>query len=169
MFLVGGFAESLYLREVIKASLIKRHIDLWVPNDSWTAVVRGAAIFGIEKSSNKSITKMTACLRSYGVSNNVPFSEISHDLEDRDIDLISKTSMAKDQLVWLIKKDDLILSDEPKQASATFTKKVISKDFTEGTIPIYVYDGRRDRIPDRLADAENGLFDTNSNVVSLLG
>jgi hypothetical protein len=126
----------------------------------WTAVVRGAAIFGIEKSSNKSITKMTACGRSYGVSVNVPFSDITHDREDHDVDLISKTSMAKDQLMWPIKKDDLILSDQPKEATATFTKKVVNKDFTKGTIPIYVYDGRRDRIPDRLADAENGSLIT---------
>ncbi|KAE8452931.1 hypothetical protein EG329_013203 [Mollisiaceae sp. DMI_Dod_QoI] len=157
VFLVGGFAESLYLQEVVKNSLVKRHIDLWVPDDSWTAVVRGAAIFGIEKSSNKSITKMTACDRSYGVSYNAPFSDIAHDREDHYLDLISKTAMAEDQLMWLVKKDDLILSDEPKEATATFTKKVVNKDSTKGTIPIYVYDGCRDRIPDRLADAENEL------------
>lgn len=106
---------------------------------------------------------MTACTRSYGVCVNVPFSDITHDPEDLEVDLISKTSIAKDQLTWLIKKDDLILSDQPKESTATFTKKVRNKNSTDGAIPIYLFDGRRDRIPDRLADAEGGSL---INVIS---
>jgi len=58
--------------------------------------------------------------------------------------------MAKDQLMWLIKKEDLILSNKPKEVAATFTKNLTETGVKTGTIPVYVYDGDRGRIPERL-------------------
>ena len=79
-----------------------------------TAVVRGAAIFGIEKPTNKALSTMTPCPRHFGVSVSECFSEIRHPPEDRVVDPVTGMAMAKDQLLWLIKKEDLILSDDPR-------------------------------------------------------
>lgn len=101
---------------------------------------------------------MSACARSYGVSVHAPFSDVTHDSRDRVEDSLTTTAMAKDQLMWLIKKEDLILSNKPKEVTATFTKNFTETGPRTGSIPIYVYDGDRDRIPDRLANAQNGLL-----------
>lgn len=87
----------------------------------------------------------------------MPFSDITHDVRDRVEDPLVPI-MAKDQLVWLIKKEDLILSNEPKEVTAPFTVNLTETGPRNGTIPIYAYDGDRDRLPDRLANAENGLL-----------
>ncbi|KAH6724439.1 hypothetical protein DL95DRAFT_464978 [Leptodontidium sp. 2 PMI_412] len=157
VFLVGGFAESKYLQSSINESLQMRGLELRIPDTSWTAVVQGAAIFGIEKSTNTaSLSVMTACDRSYGIAMFVPFSEVEHHEKDYFLDPLTKTAMAKEQLKWLIKKGDLILSDEPKEVRAG----PIDFNFTEnssrrGTIPIYSYDGKD--TPDRLAIYESDL------------
>jgi hypothetical protein len=123
----------------------------------WTAVVRGAAIFGIEKSANKSLSTMTACARSYGVTHDEPYSDVLHDKRDKVVDTITGIAFAKEQLKWLIIKGDLILSSDPKEARSTF-----NANFAEagpkpsGSIPIWAYDG--DNLPDRLANSESGSF-----------
>jgi hypothetical protein len=48
--------------------------------------------------------------------------------------------MAKEQLLWLIKKGDLILSDEPKVVRQIFNKTFSKTEPRIGTIPIYSYD-----------------------------
>jgi hypothetical protein len=101
---------------------------------------------------------MSACARSYGVPIYPPFSGVAHDSRDRVEDLLNPTIMAKDQLMWLIKKEDLILSNEPKEVTATFTKNFTETGPRTGVIPIYVYDGDRDTIPNRLANSQNGLL-----------
>lgn len=96
---------------------------------------------------------MSACTRSYGLCVHVPFSDIAHDVGDRVEDPIAPI-MAKNQLLWLI----LILSNEPKEVTVPITLNITETGPRKGTIPIYAYDGDRDRLPDRLANAENGLL-----------
>jgi len=108
---------------------------------------------------------MSACARSYGVCIHAPFSEIAHDRRDRIEDTLTTAAMAKDQLMWLIKKEDVILSDKPKEVTATFTKNFTETGARTGSIPIYVYDGDRDRIPDRLANSKNGSLISFSNLI----
>ncbi|KAH0538333.1 hypothetical protein FGG08_005068 [Glutinoglossum americanum] len=155
IFLIGGFAESKYLREEIEYSLRLRNIQVRRPDTSWTAVVRGAAIFGIEKSTSKVLSAMSACPRSYGVSVSQSFSEIQHDDQDYFVDPLTKTPMAKEQLMWLIKKGDLILSDEPKVVKQWFTKIFSETGPREGKIPLYAYS--EDDIPERTFDSQNEL------------
>jgi len=152
IFLVGGFAESEYLRQEIELSLGLRHIQLRRPDTSWTAVVRGAAIFGIEK---PVLPAMSASSRSYGVSVSESFSEIRHSVQDRFVHPIARAEMAMEQLLWLIKKGDLILSDEPKVVKQRFAKNFSETDPRTGTLPIYSYDDKD--IPERLANSQREL------------
>jgi len=157
VFLVGGFAESPYLQTSIEEYLssLRYKVELRRPDTSLTAVVRGAAIFGIEKSSNKAISSMSACPRSYGISADIAFSEIVHDPEDRISDSLTKKDVVRDQLKWLIKKGDLILSDQMRAVSGTLKVDFKSTQLKRGSIPIYAYDD--DDLPDSLNHARNEL------------
>ena len=64
--------------------------------------------------------------------------------------------MAKEQLMWLIKKGDLILSANPAEVKQVFTKAFSETDARNGYLCIYTYG--HDDIPNRLANAENGKF-----------
>jgi len=122
-----------------------------------TAVVRGAAIFGIEKAANRSVPTMSACPRSYGVSVNAAFSEFLHDPRDLVPDPWTQAPVAQDQLKWLIKKGELILSNDLKEATAGPFKKNFTKTSSKiGSFPIYAYDD--DDLPEQLARARNGTF-----------
>jgi hypothetical protein len=101
---------------------------------------------------------MRPCDQSYGLSVNAPFSEITHDIRDLTIDPVTTTAVAKNQLVWLIKKEDLILSNQPTEATATFSKNFNTNSPRTGTVPIYMYGGDRYDIPQRLANSRNGLL-----------
>lgn len=48
-----------------------RELDLQIPETSWTAVTRGAAIFGIEKSASK--VTMSACTEAMDYVYMCPF------------------------------------------------------------------------------------------------
>jgi hypothetical protein len=118
---------------------------------SWTAVVRGAVIFGIEK---PLLPSMSACSRSYGVSVTESFSDIRHNVKDCSVHPVAKVPMAEGQFLWLIKKGDLILSNEPKVVKQLFTKMFLEAEERTGTIPIYSYDD--DDLPERFANAQCG-------------
>lgn len=119
-----------------------------------TAVVRGAAIFGIEKSTNNAISSMSACPRSYGISADIAFSEIVHDPAERIRDETTMKDVARDQLKWLIKKGDLILSDQMRAVSSSLKIDFKASQPKRGTIPIFAYDD--DDLPDSLTHARNG-------------
>ncbi|KAH0558449.1 hypothetical protein GP486_004895 [Trichoglossum hirsutum] len=63
--------------------------------------------------------------------------------------------MAREQLLWLIKKGDLILSNEPKVAQQRFTRNFYENGSRKGKIIIYAYDD--DDIPERLYNSESDL------------
>lgn len=155
VFLVGGFAESPYLQTSINEYLssLRSKVDLRRPDTSLTAVVRGAAIFGIEKSTNNAISSMSACPRSYGISADIAFSEIVHDPAERIRDETTMKDVARDQLKWLIKKGDLILSDQMRAVSSSLKIDFKASQPKRGTIPIFAYDD--DDLPDSLTHARN--------------
>ncbi|KAH0556727.1 hypothetical protein GP486_005482 [Trichoglossum hirsutum] len=98
---------------------------------------------------------MSACSRSYGISVSEPFSNVIHDNRDRVTDPINNTITAKDQLRWLIKKGDLMLSNQPKIKREWFTISFQEHSPRDGAIPIYSYD--YDDLPSRCGNALNEL------------
>jgi len=117
-------------------------------------VVRGAAILGIEKETSRALCTMSACPKSYGISVHEPFSNALHDDKDRVANPINNMIMAKDQLRWLIKKGDLMLSNQPKMKREWFTISFQEHGPRDGAIPIYSY--RYDDLPYRCDNALNG-------------
>lgn len=119
-----------------------------------TAVVRGAAIFGIEKSANKTTTTMCACPRSYGVLDSTLYSDVNNCSQDRVTDPILNKDMAKNQLRWLIKKGDLVLSNRIKEVSRPFDRMFTEYGSKKGTIPIFAYN--YDDLPERYDNSHSG-------------
>ena len=124
-------------------------------------MVRGAAIFGIEKPASNALSTMSACPRSYGVSVSASYSNIEHHSQDEVVDSLTKMAMAREQLMWLIKKGDLILSDQPKVVKRWFTMNFPENGPRRGIIPIYAYDD--DDIPKRLGNSKNGKLNSSSS------
>src|ERR1700760_4001639 len=53
---------------------------------SWSAVTRGAAIYGIEKSQHKNAIKTKPCPSNYGIATNEDYQTSWIKLEDLDLD-----------------------------------------------------------------------------------
>jgi hypothetical protein len=155
------------LRDEINRSLEIRGIKLCVPEEhSWTAVVQGAVLCGIEKDTTSRLSIASPCLRHYALAQSQKFSTIYHGQEDLGLDPITKMSVAVDQLDWLLNKNDLILSDEPTEVLRTyyvpFKKKTIKTDL-KGTLQFYAFDNDDIPRPTKLL----GSYDGRSNQTTL--
>ncbi len=87
----------------------------------------------------------------------VPFSKIENNPSDRVTDPFLKMDVAQEQFRWLIRKGDLILSDEIKEAAGPFERIFTETGSKTGSIPIYAYDDDDD-LPDRYSNSRNGSF-----------
>jgi hypothetical protein len=99
---------------------------------------------------------MSACPRSYGVSASASYCDVDHHGKDHVVDPLTKMAMAKEQLMWFIKKGDLILSDQAREVRRWFTMNFPENGPRKGVIPVYAYDD--DDIPDRLSNSKEGKF-----------
>ena len=112
ILLVGGFGESEYLYQCVSDWASKWEIQTIQPRDAATAIVRGAVIKGMEPTSGPSKSEvLRRARRSYGVPTNRPFIPHVHSAEDAYIDPDSNQRLARNQVSWFIRKNDLV-SDE---------------------------------------------------------
>lgn len=140
IFLVGGFGESIYLQKELELSLRLRQIQLRRPDTSWTAVVRGAVIHGIEKSVHKNLTIMKSCPRNYGILLNQSYSGVRHPKRaDCYIDPLTSRTMAASQMTWLIRKGDLLLSSQLKEGEERVTFKFSEEGSRKFSLAVYQY------------------------------
>lgn len=125
------------------------------PDTSLTAVARGAVLCGIEKLTTKNLSKASSCRRHYAISVNQQFSAILH--HDKDVNIQPRTNqkVAVGQLVWLFKKGDLVLSDEPKEVQYVITVAFNASEDRKGNLKIYSYDD--DDPPERIHNSINGI------------
>ncbi|KAH7070302.1 hypothetical protein FB567DRAFT_613128 [Paraphoma chrysanthemicola] len=159
LFLVGGFGSSPYLRYYIQRSMEVYNIKFRTPDTSWTAVVQGAVVCGIDSAQISSVQRGRATKHSYGVCMNEVFQETNHARED----LIAGRNgqlYAESQLIWLINEGDVFFVDEPRKVSKlfdiTFDKMQRYLD-----IPIYQHstpsDENEEDRPERLNNAINDV------------
>jgi hypothetical protein len=97
---------------------------------------------------------METCPRSYGVMLNRVYTGVRFKKEDAYTDEATGRVMAHGQMTWLIKKGDLLLSDEPKESEQEFSFKFNETDVRVFNFPIYEYS--EDDIPDRFDNAQEG-------------
>ncbi|KAH7115268.1 hypothetical protein B0J11DRAFT_471111 [Dendryphion nanum] len=159
VFLVGGFGRSEYLRDQVKNHLSLEKLKLRMPDDkSWTAVVQGAVICGIEKSSSQKLVRAGACRHHYGIAPNQIFSDAHHSLEDRVEDPKTGLVFARGQMNWLLNKGDLVRSSAPLIVEKEITLTFLKSEEKKKIIPIYRYSRDDDR-PERYHEARNEVLE----------
>lgn len=177
MFLVGGFGESRYLQEALTRSLsLRGKITIRRPDQekacvhaafpqmytdnvlSWTAVVQGAVIYGIEKEEKQHRTTMTSCEKSYGVVLNETERPHVHHQRDQIRDTLTDTTMAYQQLKWMVKRGDLILSSEAKVEKQDMAFHFEEHGDRSFNLPVYEYIHDDDDLPERYQTGQHGLY-----------
>lgn len=102
------------------------------PETSWSAVVQGAVLCGVEKTTIPSspthgLTIVTSFEKSYGFPMDILASEIDNTLEDTTVG-VDGHIYAEKLMVWLFDKDDAIFGNKPMTASRSIPF------FAEGSI-----------------------------------
>lgn len=100
------------------------------------------------------MTTLSTCSKSYGVNLNEMDSIHKYSREDVYVDPVTNNAMARTQLTWLIRKGDLILSDEKREAEKEFMHTFSDPDDRKFKLPIYEY--ADDDLPDRYETGQNG-------------
>jgi hypothetical protein len=104
IILAGGFADSLYLWKVLHKWCHEggRDIELLAPREPWSAIVRGAALRGLEGS----FVRDKYCKRHYGIQISKPYDG-SPDIPSEDIwenPFRGGEKFARGYMDWRIKK-----------------------------------------------------------------
>jgi hypothetical protein len=115
-------------------------------------------MYGIEKGEHKKLTTMSTCSRSYGVALNEVYSPIKYDRKDQYLDPVTNCEMAQQQITWLVRRGDLILSDDKKVIEKEFLFHFKETDERKFSLPVYEYPDEDDDVPERFATGENGKF-----------
>jgi len=92
--------------------------------------------------------------RSLGIVLNEAYSATKYDPKDHDIDAVTNNSIAPNQLTWLLKKGDLILSNEGRTSEKLFTFPFQENDKPLFDLPVYEYE--EDDLPDRFQNSREG-------------
>ena len=131
---------------------------MWRPKESQTAVVKGAVICGIEKSSTSNLTLIaTPCRRSYGIIIDKLYSEVTCNPKDRGRQAETNQVIAAAQMQWLINKVYLVLPNDPR-VRHEFTTIVRKDGERTGEVTIWSCDKDEEYRPDRFHDNRNSNY-----------
>jgi len=155
VFLTGGFGQSQYLYAAVERLTSRLGIQTKLPGPlephrrneqrkhCWSAVVRGAALRGLERG-HPNLIQMRLCRQCYGISISEPFSSFKHLERDAYYDLFDGQRKARGQMNWLLKTGDALPSlpsNESCHASTKFRTKFGQNDPRIFTICLVVLDG----------------------------
>ncbi|PUU75810.1 hypothetical protein B9Z19DRAFT_1152327 [Tuber borchii] len=103
IFLVGGFGESAYLYKEMQAGVRRQsyHIRVINPNFSWSAVVRGSVLHGVQ-----GIVHTRKLKQHYGMRLGIEFKPGVHDEEDSYINPFDEIKYTRDNVKWVARKGD---------------------------------------------------------------
>ncbi|KAF2837829.1 actin-like ATPase domain-containing protein [Patellaria atrata CBS 101060] len=127
IFLSGGFAESDFLLKEVREFTRLRRIQVDRGPHSWSAVARGAVAKALGRGV-EGLTWVRPCPRHFGVITSQAYSAYSHASGDVIVDHVDGRRKAKEQVAWLIRKDDALLSDKPKVITSYFTRTFTLQD-----------------------------------------
>jgi len=130
LFMVGGFSESPYMYGKIREFAEAKGLKTVRPAYAWSAVVRGAAAKGLEGDGRPPI-RNRKCRRHYGSGCDRSFVSGVHREADSFICPFKDNKMAREQIVWHLKKgQDLSTCELPHAKlplSTTFWSNQIRK------------------------------------------
>lgn len=108
LFMVGGFAESVFLQEAIKTAFSSR-CKILIPNDPGIAVVQGATMFG-QKTTTVSSRIMAT---TYGFSGWSNFDPEIHDPQKKVI--VEGVEKCKDLFNVIVKENEVVKVGDTKR------------------------------------------------------
>lgn len=126
------------------------------PDESWTAVVQGAVVCGVEKASISNLRRTNACRHSYAVCLDEMFSRMHH--SEQDVAQLNGRNVAASQLLWLLNKGDLILSDRSCIVEKEFDLRL--GKLRQDTMKVEIYRNTSDEKerPTRFRNARDGKW-----------
>ena len=126
-------------------------------------MVQGAVIHGVEKARHKALRCMFACDSIYGIV----FSEC---LSAQDFDprnwiggMSADTTGRQEQFAWLIRRGDLVLSDEDKKVDRWFAWTFPGTDVRGFDLPIYAHAEGDEDPPELWQTGKRGESTTSFN------
>ncbi|KAJ4412725.1 hypothetical protein N0V91_000487 [Didymella pomorum] len=157
LFLVGGFGESVYLQHHLEDTLREEDWKMKFrrPSESWTAVVQGAVVCGVEKDTIMNLRRTNRCRYSYAVCLDEVFNKMNH--FDEELAQLNGRNVAASQLIWLLNEGDLVLRDKPCKVEQKFDLRLGKT--RPGTIEVPIYrnlSGEVER-PTRFRNAQDEL------------
>ncbi|RPB10165.1 hypothetical protein P167DRAFT_566804 [Morchella conica CCBAS932] len=127
IFLVGGLGSSPYTKQQVEdyAQEIDFEIRVYQPPDAQQAVVRGALTKQIQMLKElEDPVQSRLCRKHYGLVTMKPFSETTHFDYERYVDPLTGNVLAKNQIEWLIRKNESFSG-----ANEKCIEKVFKRDF----------------------------------------
>ncbi|KAH6674763.1 hypothetical protein B0J14DRAFT_652947 [Halenospora varia] len=104
---VGGLGGNEYLKDQLRSTF--EDVYLRVPARPWSAICRGAVLKGL----GNDLVVNHVSKYNYGIATHVPFDKERHTEEDRVYRRLPEIWVAKDQMIWFLKKGDNITKDDP--------------------------------------------------------
>jgi hypothetical protein len=127
------------------------------PETSWTAIVQGAVVCGIEKGNINNLKKSTYCRHSYAICLDELYSEHIH--SESDMVEGKHTKFAESQLKWLLNEGDIVIADQPRIVERVFDIE-FPKSKTD-VIPFHIYGHSQtddEERPTRFKNARDGTY-----------
>jgi len=157
ILMIGGFGESIYLQSVIRHEMDLNYITVHRPATSWSAVVRGAALYGIDKTRLKNYVKTERYPDFYAVAQDM--EEIQGTGLAQYQDQITGKTMGKNRLTWIVHRGDLAFEDYSQSQETLLAFNFREHDEKNFTISIYKYLPKDDILPTRVRarDPELGI------------
>ncbi|KAH3949858.1 hypothetical protein HBH53_083220 [Parastagonospora nodorum] len=121
VFMVGGFSESPYIYDKIKAFAEANGLEVIRPAYAWSAVVRGAAAKGLEGDGRAPI-KNRKCRRHYGTNYAPVFEPGKHKEADAYICSYTGIKRASSQIRWILHQDQDLATNAESHAEVSFCK-----------------------------------------------
>lgn len=153
IFLAGGLSENPYVRARVR-QCAREHggIQVREANDGWSGVVRGAVLTGIGMGIPIP-PKVSNCPRHYGICVAQEYKDWQHQEQEEISDLFHGRRMARDPLIWMVGKGDLILPDEPIVNQFTINCKFTASAHRapDKTVGIKFVASNQDDLPSRLS------------------
>ncbi|KAK3116935.1 hypothetical protein LTR53_002158 [Teratosphaeriaceae sp. CCFEE 6253] len=112
LLLVGGLGQSEYLHKCLQARFgpVEGGMEVLQPVNAWTAVVRGAVLWGL---SGADMVMSRKARRYYGVRIRERFDPLRHPAGSKLWDTLEEVWTVEDQMKWYIMKGQTVSSTKP--------------------------------------------------------
>jgi hypothetical protein len=117
-------------------------------------------MYGIGLENRHDAQVMVPCPRNYGIQFSPPYSKRKHDRRDTFTHALTGHVMAGQQLVWLIRKGDLLVANENREIEHPLMGSFKAGESQVFELPVYEYLG--DQAPERYKIAQQGMCQRNS-------